>query len=159
MRILVLSDTHGDFNSMLRAIDAQKNAEVIIHCGDGKAQVDALAEKFPDKKIIAVRGNCDFGAKYPDVQNVEVGGKKIFVTHGHLFQVKFTPYNLICAARENKADIVCFGHTHCAMNEYEDGLYIMNPGSCHGYCASYGYIDITDNGDIVTNIVRLDREV
>ena len=159
MRILVLSDTHGDFNSMLRAVDAQKNAEVIIHCGDGKAQIDALAEKFPDKKIIAVRGNCDFGAKYPDVQNVEVGGKKIFVTHGHLFQVKFTPYNLICAARENKADIVCFGHTHCAMNEYEDGLYIMNPGSCHGYCASYGYIDITDKGDIVTNIVRLDREV
>ena len=159
MRILVLSDTHGDFNSMLRAIDAQKNAEVIIHCGDGKAQVDALAEKFPDKKIIAVRGNCDFGAKYPDVQNVEVGGKKIFVTHGHLFQVKFTPYNLICAARENKADIVCFGHTHCAMNEYEDGLYIMNPGSCHGYGASYGYIDITDKGGIVTNIVRLDREV
>ena len=142
MRILVLSDTHGDFNSMLRAVDAQKNAEVIIHCGDGKAQI-----------------NCDFGAKYPDVQNVEVGGKKIFVTHGHLFQVKFTPYNLICAARENKADIVCFGHTHCAMNEYEDGLYIMNPGSCHGYCASYGYIDITDKGDIVTNIVRLDREV
>ena len=159
MRILVLSDTHGDFNSMLRAIDAQKNAEVIIHCGDGKAQIDSLTEKFPDKKIIAVRGNCDFGAKYPDVQNVEVGGKKIFVTHGHLFQVKFTPYNLICAARENKADIVCFGHTHCAMNEYEDGLYIMNPGSCHGYCASYGYIDITDKGDIVTNIVRLDREV
>ena len=159
MRILVLSDTHGDFNSMLRAVDAQKNAEVIIHCGDGKAQIDSLREQFPDKKIIAVRGNCDFGAKYPDVQNVEVGGKKIFVTHGHLFQVKFTPYNLICAARENKADIVCFGHTHCAMNEYEDGLYIMNPGSCHGYCASYGYIDITDKGDIVTNIVRLDREV
>ena len=118
-----------------------------------------MIKRIPDKKIIAVRGNCDFGAKYPDVQNVEVGGKKIFVTHGHLFQVKFTPYNLICAARENKADIVCFGHTHCAMNEYEDGLYIMNPGSCHGYCASYGYIDITDKGDIVTNIVRLDREV
>ena len=144
MRILVLSDTHGDFNSMLSAVDAQKNAEVIIHCGDGTAPLDSLTEKFTDTKIIAVRGNCDFGAKYPDVQNVEVGGKKIFVTHGHLFQVKFTPYNLICAARENKADIVCFGHTHCAMNEYEDGLYIMNPGSCHGYCASYGYIDITD---------------
>ena len=159
MRILVLSDTHGDFSSMLRAIDAQPNAEVIIHCGDGKAQIDTLIEKYPDKKIIAVRGNCDWGAKYPDVQCVEVGGKNIFVTHGHLYQVKFTPYNLICAARENHADIVCFGHTHCAMNEYEDGLYIMNPGSCHGYGASYGYIDIIDKGDVVTNIVRLDREV
>ena len=78
MRILVLSDTHGDFSSMLRAIDAQPNAEVIIHCGDGKAQIDTLIEKYPDKKIIAVRGNCDWGAKYPDVQCVEVGGKNIF---------------------------------------------------------------------------------
>ena len=49
-----------------------------------------------------------------------------------------------------------FGHTHCALNEYDEGLYIMNPGSCNGYGASYGYIDITEKGDIVTNIVRID---
>ena len=49
MRILVLSDTHGDFSSMLRAIDAQPNAEVIIHCGDGKAQIDTLIEIMPSK--------------------------------------------------------------------------------------------------------------
>ena len=48
-----------------------------------------------------------------------------------------------------------FGHTHQALTEYHDGLYLMNPGSCHGYYATYGYIDITDKGDIVTNIVRL----
>ena len=45
------------------------------------------------------------------------------------------------------------------MAEYDDGLYILNPGSCHGYGATYAYIDITSKGDIVTNIVRLDREV
>ena len=33
----------------------------------------------------------------------------------------------------------------------------MNPGSCCGYFASYGIIDITDKGDIVTNIVKLGR--
>ena len=35
MRILVVSDTHGDLYSLKRALDAQPTAEVIIHCGDG----------------------------------------------------------------------------------------------------------------------------
>ena len=37
------------------------------------------------------------------------------------------------------------------MNEYIDGMYVMNPGSCHGYGATYGIIDISDKG-ILTNI-------
>ena len=63
-------------------------------------------------------------------------------------------YNVCCAAREKKADIVLFGHTHQALAEYDDGLYILNPGSLHGSMGTYGIIDITKAG-IVTNIVRL----
>lgn len=33
-------------------------------------------------------------------------------------------------------------------------MYVMNPGSIHGYMGSYGIIDIVDKG-IITNIVRL----
>ena len=159
MRILVLSDTHGDFGSMMQSIDAQPTAAIIIHCGDGRREVEELTEKFPDKQIIAVRGNCDWGSKLPYLQSIVVKGVKIFVTHGHLFQVKFTPYNLLRIAHENRANVVCFGHTHCALSEYEEGIHLLNPGSCYGYNASYGFIDITDNGDIVTNIVRLSQEV
>ncbi len=155
MRILVVSDTHGDFHSLNRAVKAQPTAELIIHCGDGASQVDELRMMYPDKKIVAVRGNCDWGSMLPNFEVVEFGGKTIFVTHGHLYNVKLVLYPLICAARENKADIALFGHTHSAMTDYEDGLTVMNPGSCHGYGASYGYIDITDRGDVVTNIVKL----
>ena len=42
MRILVLSDTHGDFNRMMKAVTEQPTAEVIIHCGDGEEQVEYL---------------------------------------------------------------------------------------------------------------------
>lgn len=157
MRILVLSDTHGDYGSMKQALSQQTHIDMIIHCGDGRDQVEELQRTLKDIPIVAVRGNCDWGSAMPNTATVEVGGKRIFVTHGHLYQVKMTPYNLACAAREEKADIVCFGHTHVPMNEYDDGLYMLNPGSCHGYGASYGYIDITDRGDIVTNTVRLDR--
>ena len=155
MRILVLSDTHGDFNSCRRALDAQTNADAIIHCGDGKAEFQYIKEHYTDIPVIGVCGNCDFGTKLQPVEVVELGGKRIFVTHGHTYQAKFTIYNLVCAAREKGADILLFGHTHNALTDYSDGLYIMNPGSCHGYYATYGYIDITDKGDIVTNVVKV----
>ena len=90
MRILVLSDTHGDFNSMLRAVDAQKNAEVIIHCGDGSDQYQYIKDVYLQKQVIGVRGNCDWSSTLPATEVAEVGGKRIFITHGHMYQAKFT---------------------------------------------------------------------
>lgn len=155
MRILVVSDTHGDAYSLQRALDAQPNAEVIIHCGDGKGEFQYLKDRYHDKTVVGVCGNCDFGSTLPTTGTITVGGKTIFITHGHLFQAKLTYTNLVYAAREQKADILLFGHTHQAMTDYEDGLYMMNPGSCGGYFATYGIIDITEKGDVVTNIVKL----
>ena len=155
MRILVLSDTHGDFHSLKRALDARTDADAIIHCGDGFEQFKYIQQTQAGKIIVGVRGNCDWSSDLPNTELVELGGKRIFVTHGHLYQAKFTVMNLIYAAREQKADILLFGHTHQAMTDYYEGLHIMNPGTCCGYYASYGVIDITDKGDIVTNIVRI----
>ena len=157
MRILVISDTHGDFFSLKHALDAQPNAEVIIFCGDGSEQYTFLKQTLPDKTVIGVRGNCDWSSKLPSTEIAEVGGKRIFITHGHLYNAKFTFINLIEAAREQNADILLFGHTHQAVTDYYEGLHIMNPGSCCGYGASYGYIDTTDRVEIITNIVKLSR--
>lgn len=156
MRILVVSDTHGDLHSLNRALTAQPTAEVIIHCGDGESQYQYMKDALRDKMVVGVRGNCDWGTStLPLTETLRVCGKTIFVTHGHMYQAKFTTTQLIYAAREAKADILLFGHTHIPMTDYEDGLYIMNPGSCSGYYASYGYIDITEKGDVVTNVVLL----
>ena len=62
---------------------------------------------------------------------------------------------LISAAREHRAQVALFGHTHLAREDYEDGLYLMNPGRLGGWEASYGILDITPQG-IVTNVVRLE---
>lgn len=154
MRILVVSDSHGDFNNLKKAIAAQPKAEYIIHCGDGWREVEQLKPVYSDR-LIAVRGNCDWSSNLPDIETVTLGGKKLFITHGHIFNAKYNIYNLVCAAREQKADILLFGHTHLALNEYDEGIYILNPGSCRGYGATYGFIDITDKGDIVTNTVKI----
>ncbi len=90
---------------------------------------------------------------YGNVNSTHVQGKKMMVTHGHLFEVKYGLNRIIYEAKEINCDVVLFGHTHNAVADYDEGLFILNPGSCNGYNASFGYVDITKDG-IVTNILK-----
>ena len=108
----------------------------------------------PERMLIPLRGNCDWGSTLPATEELCLEGKRIFMTHGHLYQVKMGYYPIYCAAREKKADILLFGHTHVPMQDYDDGLYVLNPGSLHGANASYGILDITPAG-IMTNLLTL----
>ncbi len=155
MKIIVLSDIHGDLFRARKALSMQREAEVVIFCGDGWRDIEELKLENPDKKFLTVCGNCDWSCTYPPTDHITLEGKRIFFTHGHLFHVKYGEYEVKAWARENKADIILYGHTHEAVNTYEDGLYIMNPGSCSGWGASFGTIEIK-NGSVLTNIVRID---
>lgn len=155
MKIVVLSDIHGDIARARRALLTQTNAEVVFFTGDGEEQIETLRLEFPEKMFYMVKGNCDWGSSLPVKGTVTLEGKKIFYTHGHMYNAKMTEYELRNAALDAKADILLYGHTHNALTDYKDGLYIMNPGSCHGYGASYGIIEIRTNG-ILMNIVKLD---
>lgn len=134
-----------------------EDADCFIHLGDGEREVDEVRSIYPQLAIHFVRGNCDFGSVEPASRVLDIGGKRIFYTHGHEYGVKFGLDTLKQTARRNGAQIVLFGHTHTAFTEYDDGLYLMNPGSAvhpRNGRAGYGMVDITDAG-IVTNLVRL----
>ena len=60
MRILVVSDTHGDEGALQRAVQAQPSARTVIHLGDGAREAEAVAARFPDRMFWQVRGNGDF---------------------------------------------------------------------------------------------------
>ncbi|MDO4419103.1 MAG: metallophosphoesterase [Ruminococcus sp.] len=154
MKLLVISDTHNDTYSLKSAINARPDAEVIIHCGDGNSEFEAMKALYPQKHFIGVRGNCDFCCSAQNIETITLEGKKLFITHGHLYNAKYGLYNLVCAAREAKADLLLFGHTHVPLEDYDDGLYVVNPGSCRGYDGSYAYIDVTEKG-IVTRHFKL----
>ena len=154
MRILVTSDTHGDYGSLRRAILAQPSADIVIHLGDGGEDVEKVRFSFPNKTFLQVRGNCDWGSSVPETGEYMAGDRKLFFTHGHMYSVKSGDYTIITEARSRKADIVLFGHTHKPREDYEDGLYIMNPGRLSGWEPTYGIIDVTEQG-IVLNVMKL----
>ena len=108
MRILVVSDTHRDFSALHHAVQTQPKAEIVLHLGDGEEELMQIKPMFPEKMIVGVRGNCDFGSLLPWEEELSVEGKKIFFTHGYTYQVKMTLYNLECAARDRKADIALY---------------------------------------------------
>lgn len=154
MRILVVSDTHRDGYSLQKAILEQPRAEAVIHLGDGEEEACRMKSDFPEKMFLQVRGNCDWGSALPPEGLRTFEGKTIFYTHGNLYNVKYGTYEIKSAARAKKADVLLFGHTHEAFTDYEDGLYIMNPGSLNGSRGTYGTLDITPAG-IAMNIIRI----
>ena len=155
LRLLVLSDSHGDAGSVYRAVAAQPEAAAVLYLGDGAADFAAAAAAFPRLAFYPVRGNGDFApdaAGLPYAREECFGGKRFFLTHGHLYGVKTDPLRVVYAARERGADVLLYGHTHRPLTDYEDGLHILNPGSLRAG-GTYGVVDLSDAG-VVLNIVR-----
>lgn len=150
MRILVVSDTHGGLARLRELLELHAEADMLIHLGDGARDYDAVKEGLGIPSYF-VAGNCDWRDPRPSELLIEAGGKRIFIAHGHTRRVKFGLLSITLRARELCADVCLFGHTHCSLTDYADGLYIMNPGSL-GHPSQgrgeYGMLDII-NGQIV----------
>ncbi len=143
MRIIVFSDSHGDPSGMRSALRKHRHTDIVAFCGDGCKDIAEIRAAFPDKEYFSVCGNCDWYCSEPNIQEFEVAGKKIFMTHGHLFGVKQGTDRIISLARQNGYDIVLFGHTHKQLTSVEGGILLVNPGAV-GYSDSYTIIDIDE---------------
>lgn len=145
MRILVISDSHGDTYGLLRAFDAEPTASYAFFLGDGAEEAESAVSLYGGKMTVkTLRGNCDFGSELPDVLTERVGGTVIYATHGFREQVKFGLSQLLFEARGQGASIALFGHTHEQYYEYSDGMHLFNPGSIRDL--RYGVVDITPAG-------------
>lgn len=129
MKILVVSDTHR-FNFFLeKVIDNVGKIDMVIHCGDAEGSEELLRDKFYTSAVVVVAGNNDYFSKLPKEACFDIEGRKVFVTHGHNYQVNTGIDYLLSAAKTRGADIVMFGHTHIPMMEKRDGIVVLNPGS------------------------------
>ncbi len=156
MKILVVSDTHGRWARLSDVLAVQRSAELVIHLGDGADDLDNVRYEYPAKMMIGVSGNCDYAVNLDALGEITVEGKHIFYTHGHIYNVKYGYEQIEEAARRRGADICLFGHTHEPFSDYNNGLYMLNPGSLgrpNDGQPTYGLIEITSAG-IMTNIVK-----
>lgn len=157
MRIVVISDTHGNYSAIEDVFLRNADADWLFHLGDGERELDRfiVANPFLSQKIIHVAGNCDYGSLSHDVFTLPAMNNKILATHGHMHGVKSSLEPLKQLAVQNGCNIILYGHTHERFMSYQDGIYIMNPGSasCPRDCKppSFGHIDIMP-ANVVMNI-------
>lgn len=154
MKILVLSDSHGQQRYMEQAVFDQ-GPDYIIHLGDKQKDGQGLQEKFCRIPCLLMAGNCDYAPLEPPAAVRELGGVRFFITHGHAHGVKMGLMRLCYAAQEAGAQIALYGHTHLASVQEIGGLMLVNPGACGGGDPSYGIVEISDGGKVSCRIVHL----
>lgn len=145
MKILVVSDSHGNTVMLQRIIDRESPFDRLVHCGDGAA--DLLHVRVPaDTPVTLVAGNVDRarGIELPASEVLDVEGVRILVTHGDAFHVKSDYGPLAGAARAHGCDAALFGHTHIKHLRLRRPV-LFNPGPAVG--GSYGIVEVS-GGDM-----------
>lgn len=151
VRLLVISDSHGSRDilmSILRKFG--QGVDAMCFCGDGMPDLLGMLmlgynnpdfSQFIPPIVFFVRGNGDnstytlladtrMTVYVPVDLEFTAAGKRIFMTHGHRYDVYYGTKDLCAAAREKNASIVFFGHTHISNLQYQNQLTTLNPGSC-----------------------------
>ena len=125
---LVLSDTHGNKGAVDRILQQNTDADYIFHLGDYIADARYIDRKTR-AKVICVKGNYDFGDAGNTEDEITLMGNKLLLTHGHLYKVKYSYDRLFYHACEREVKAALFGHTHTPYCEFEEGVWLVNPGS------------------------------
>ncbi|MCM8797484.1 MAG: YfcE family phosphodiesterase [Candidatus Omnitrophica bacterium] len=162
MKIGVIADTHIPDRAKAipqQILNAFKKVDMVIHAGD-LVDIKVLEElKSVCNNVKAVYGNMDNEETQkilPQKIVFKVGSYNIGVTHGfgasnHLLEYIYNTF------KDDKVDIVIFGHAHTPFNKKINGILYFNPGSPTDKVFtpynSYGIIEI--NGDIEAEIIKL----
>lgn len=149
-KILIFSDSHNESKYMNKAFEMNSDADMIIHLGDGAADLTKNLPIDYKKPLVLIEGNGEYygwvgvDRRYRPKKSemIEFEGKKIFMTHGHLYDVKYGLERIAARAYCDGADIVLFGHTHIPLIKYlpegteleyigkiDRPLLLFNPGS------------------------------
>lgn len=137
MRVLIVSDIHGNFECMKKVIQNDSSFDKLLILGDilsgprgsekDSKQLAMFLNLFKDK-ILAVRGNCDYdldSLEFPADKMymlIPMDGMKVVMTHGHRYFKSHPPEGV-------DFDIFLSGHSHVpSMEPIRDKLY-LNPGS------------------------------
>lgn len=145
MKIIVFSDSHGNMDWMIAAME-QERPDCVFFLGDHQKDGWALSDLYPRILTYVVRGNCDWGPGTEETL-LELEGVRFLLTHGHQYGAKTGMGGLRSAGLRAGADMVCFGHTHHAVSLEEGTVRLFNPGTIggpYGQRRTYGLLTVKD---------------
>ncbi|MBN1621134.1 MAG: metallophosphoesterase family protein [Endomicrobiales bacterium] len=166
MKLCLISDTHGDFDSIDSLIEKIKgNIDSVIHLGDDSTDANILVEK--EFKVIKVPGVFE-----PTYHNITTSRRRIEEFEGIKFLLTHTPRK-----HENdfpdeegpeelskKVNVVLYGHTHIPSIETRENVVWINPGHMkrqdkRGFPPTYCILEFSSNDKkdkvINANIIEL----
>lgn len=137
VRVLILSDTHGDIDRRIEKIAAQ--CDYIVHAGDigGARVLNSL--RSSGAIIVAVRGNNDYRSLWPAgeehilneipfTSSVNLPGGILYVEHGDRLDT-FKPAQQSLRDSYSDATLIVYGHTHRLQCDQSENPWVVNPGS------------------------------
>lgn len=137
MRLLIVSDVHGDFQTLDKIIKKESFDELII-LGDlfsygyysneyKEENIINLLEKYKNK-LILIKGNCDNFINYNAINirafdriTIPFDNHLFTFTHGHKYKKSFLS--------SFHGDVFISGHTHIPSIIKENSIIYANPGS------------------------------
>ena len=118
MKILIVSDSHGEINLLRKIVNQHFDADVFFHLGDSQLPEEYL------HPFVSVKGNGDYFTTYPRYRILKTPYGNFYCEHGHLRSVVTPEY-----VKMNQCVGYLFGHSHCKYNQVIDGIHFINPGS------------------------------
>lgn len=145
MKLLVVSDSHGNCTHLRRAMEQEK-PHVVFHLGDGRRDILDVMADWPEIPLYSVPGNCDLrSGNLAPVQQVTLEGVHIMLAHGHTFGVKSGYQSYLNYARRQGVNLLFAGHTHVPCVWEDEELLLINPGSVgNGSHPSYAVLELSD---------------
>jgi len=156
MRVGVISDTHisakgGELPEAV--LEDFKRVDMVIHAGDLTDLTVLKKLGAVCKDVRAVRGNMDgsrVSVALPAKLIIHIGKHTIGVMHGY-----GAPSNLVEVMQEEfkneRPDVIIFGHSHAPLNEKIGGVLFFNPGSptdkVFAPYNSYGIMEINEKAE------------
>ncbi|SFM38962.1 metallophosphoesterase family protein [Salibacterium qingdaonense] len=126
MKCLLVSDSHGSETELSEVIERHRGeVDAVFHCGDSELSNDSSILEG----VHTVQGNVDKPGEFPEDTAETVKGVRVYVTHGHLYNIKMTHIPLSYRAEETQARMACFGHSHHPTAFEDQGILFVNPGS------------------------------
>lgn len=129
----------------------------VVHLGDHYDDGQTMEEEYPQIPFHLVAGNCDRYRCLPSAREMlcyDVCGVRLYMTHGHVLRVKSGIGGLVADARRYDAKAALYGHTHVPdSHREEDGLWVLNPGSCGYGGRTAGLLEVEDKKIIACRII------